>query len=204
MWELDPLVSPIVVKATATLAMSVGRNAVYSRETPISSICSSSLLSWRIWCYGCLAILVLCSVLQNALGPLYDIRSWERRLLRFLELSGIDDSQHKEEAWAARLVDWLSFGKRRKGCAAGARLNIWFLMFHSFTKFLCPGNSYPRLYAPRTAEGGWFHMLRSQVSSLCSSWCRSHIPMAWTAKSQEIIKLTKYPVFTPGVGSCGT
>jgi hypothetical protein len=126
---------------------------------------------------------------------------WERRFVKFLELSGVGravaDGTDEDGARAARMDEW--FGRRWKRQPPGVGVKLGFSLGFSFVSF-CKGGSYPESCAPRTAEVKDF---------ICSSrlteghllvpfvFPRPHIPWGWTALSQESNKINNVS------GACG-
>jgi hypothetical protein len=112
---------------------------------------------------------------------------WERRLVKFLELSGVGrvmaDGTDEDGAYAARMDEWVAWetveGAAPRGDVFGCGVLVFCLVFlfqFSFSKFSCKGGSYPETCAQRTAEGGGFPMLWwvargwLQDRLLCLSW----------------------------------
>jgi hypothetical protein len=89
---------------------------------------------------------------------------WERRLVKFLELSGVGrvmaNGTDEDGAYAARMDEWV----RWKEQPQGAKVNFLYstprgddfgraCFYLSFFTFFCKGGSYPETCAQRTAEG---------------------------------------------------
>jgi hypothetical protein len=126
---------------------------------------------------------------------------WERRLVKFLELSGVGrvmaDGTDEEGAYAARMDEWVAW-ETIGGTAPRARVNspvfrpegrrlcccccccccevLPCFDFHfSFPTLSCKGGSYPETCAQRTAEGGGFFCWSrpSEGRLLAFSFCLS-------------------------------
>jgi hypothetical protein len=70
---------------------------------------------------------------------------WEKRLLRFLELSGVERvGTYKDEAWARRMDDWIVWEAREEVMTLGAAdlpFSVSFSFFPLCTT--CKGDSCP-------------------------------------------------------------
>jgi hypothetical protein len=95
---------------------------------------------------------------------------WERRFVKFLELSGVGrtmaDGTDENGARAARMDEWVIWEGRPTGLIC--------IPFPYSSLSLCKGSSYPETCAQRTAEGGGFLLSKltgrgPEAGSLCFS-----------------------------------
>jgi len=96
---------------------------------------------------------------------------WERRLLRFLELSGlgrtVEGGLDVEEAHAAKMDEWIIREAEEEG--ETWRVISFFVLVHLNSSLICKGGPYPEIRAQRTLGAEDFlcsHRQKSPTSSL--------------------------------------